>query len=149
MATVSPWLGRGAPRRDRQSAAGLRSPAGAWEWALHPAAREAYFGVCRGTVVSEPVVLYEERDSVAVVTLNRPHRLNAISRGLQEELHQFMDEVEGSDDLKVLVITGAPRPDGRPCFSAGGDTRATTSAAAEELRSPFCGRGETLVPWAM
>ena len=60
-------------------------------------------------------------DGVVLVTLNRPHRLNAISRDIQREFHQVMDEVEGSDDLKVLVITGAPRPDGRPCFSAGGD----------------------------
>ncbi len=34
-----------------------------------------------------------------------------------------MDEIEQDVQVRVIVITGAPRPDGRPCFSAGGDLK--------------------------
>ena len=69
-------------------------------------------------------LIYNElEEGVALVTLNRPHRLNAISRNLQGELHAVMEEVEQNTDVRVLVITGAHREDGRPCFSAGGDLK--------------------------
>ncbi|MDP6346803.1 MAG: enoyl-CoA hydratase/isomerase family protein [Dehalococcoidia bacterium] len=60
---------------------------------------------------------------VALITLNRPQRLNALSNQLQEELWSVLDEVEKDDEVRALVFTGAPRPDGRPCFSAGADLK--------------------------
>ena len=60
---------------------------------------------------------------VALITLNRPQRLNALSKELQEELWRVLDEVEKDNEVRVMVFTGAPRPDGRPCFSAGADLK--------------------------
>jgi len=60
---------------------------------------------------------------VALVTLNRPHRLNALNNQLQDELWKVLDEAEQDDDVRAMVFTGAPRPDGRPCFSAGADLK--------------------------
>lgn len=70
---------------------------------------------------------YEKtEDGYVVVTLNRPERLNAFSRQLNEEMGMAIHEVLRDDEVKVLIITGAPRPDGRPCFSAGGDLKDDT-----------------------
>ncbi|KAA0098183.1 enoyl-CoA hydratase/isomerase family protein [Mycolicibacterium sp. P1-18] len=53
--------------------------------------------------------LSRPRPDVAVITLNRPDKLNALNFGLVEELHQTLDEI-GDDDLcRVVVLTGAGR----------------------------------------
>ncbi|MBI2165157.1 MAG: enoyl-CoA hydratase/isomerase family protein [Chloroflexi bacterium] len=65
----------------------------------------------------------EQGDGLAIITLNRPERLNSLSRHGLEEIRQALDTVEADGTLKVLILTGAPRPDGRPCFSAGLDVR--------------------------
>lgn len=50
-----------------------------------------------------------QRDGqIAVITLNRPDRLNAINRGMAEELHAVLDLLAGEfPDTRVVVITGA------------------------------------------
>ena len=59
----------------------------------------------------------ERRDNgVAVVTLNRPERLNAINGRMHAELATFSRDFANDRDLRVLVLTGAGR-----AFSAGGD----------------------------
>jgi len=63
-------------------------------------------------------------DGIAVVTLSRPHRLNTLTRPLFDELEHALDRIERDDAIRVWVLTGAPRPDGRPCFSAGVDVKA-------------------------
>ena len=66
---------------------------------------------------------YEKKDGFVVVTMNRPERLNAMSRKFMEEFDLAFHEVLRDKDVKCWIITGAPRPDGRPCFSAGGDLK--------------------------
>ena len=66
---------------------------------------------------------YQKEDGFVVVTMNRPERLNAMSRKLMEEFDLAFHEVLRDKDVKCWIITGAPRPDGRPCFSAGGDLK--------------------------
>ena len=57
-----------------------------------------------------PLVLVERpRDDVAVVTLNRPDRLNALSFALVDELHAALDAVERDNTCRVVVLTGAGR----------------------------------------
>ena len=68
-------------------------------------------------------IKYEKEDGVALITLNRPHALNAFSRELSRELTEAVEEAENDDAVRVLVITGAPRADGQPCFSAGADIK--------------------------
>jgi enoyl-CoA hydratase/carnithine racemase len=67
--------------------------------------------------------LYQMQDGIATVTLNRPERLNAISLEMVRELRQLVAEIEREDEPRVIIFTGAPRPDGRPCFSAGADLK--------------------------
>ena len=61
---------------------------------------------------------------IAVVTLDRPERLNALTGPLLEALHARVLEFDRDPEVRAFVITGAPRPDGRPCFSAGVDAKA-------------------------
>lgn len=68
-------------------------------------------------------IKYEKKEGVALITLNRPHALNALSRELSRELNEALEEAEHDEEVRVLIITGAPRLDGRPCFSAGADIK--------------------------
>lgn len=62
-------------------------------------------------------LIYEKKDDMGVLTVNRPDKLNALSNELTEELESFLDEAEKDADLRVLVITGA----GEKAFVAGAD----------------------------
>lgn len=64
------------------------------------------------------LVLYDARDRVATITLNRPDKLNALSNSLVAELRDVFVHFEQSDD-RVAIITGA----GERAFSAGADLR--------------------------
>ena len=61
-------------------------------------------------------VIYERRDSIAYLTLNRPDKLNALNAGLIADLQDTLDVVEADPDVRVAIITGAGR-----AFSAGFD----------------------------
>ncbi len=69
---------------------------------------------------SEPggAVLYEKRDRVVLITLNRPEALNAINRQLKSEFAGALWKFEEDDDARVAVITGAGR-----AFCAGRDLK--------------------------
>ena len=60
--------------------------------------------------------LYEQRDGVGTITLNRPERLNAITFEVYHELTDFLAKLRDEKDLRVVVITGAGR-----AFCSGGD----------------------------
>ena len=49
----------------------------------------------------------ERRDAVALLTLTRPERLNAIDRRMLSELQLVLDDVERDEELRVLVVKGA------------------------------------------
>jgi enoyl-CoA hydratase/carnithine racemase len=61
-------------------------------------------------------ILYEIEAGVAVVTLNRPEKLNAMTAQMGAELEDAMAEADGDDDVRAVVITGAGRG-----FCAGAD----------------------------
>ncbi len=62
-------------------------------------------------------ILIEKRDNgVAIATLNRPERLNAVGGSMHYELTTLPHDVNADPDVKALVITGAGR-----AFCAGGD----------------------------
>lgn len=68
--------------------------------------------------MAEAAVLYEQRDQVAWITLNRPQALNAISPELVQGLSEALAQVEASDTVRAVVLTGAGR-----AFCAGGDLK--------------------------
>ena len=55
-------------------------------------------------------------ENLAVVTLNRQERLNAISKELIEEFADLVSYFESNDQIRVIIITGAGR-----AFCAGAD----------------------------
>ncbi len=64
------------------------------------------------------VILLDVADRIATVTLNRPEARNALSTGLISALRRCVTEVDGRDDVDVLVLTGAD-----PAFCAGLDLK--------------------------
>lgn len=74
----------------------------------------------------EDLVL-EKRGNVAILTLNRPEKLNALTpRMTKVELPAAIGEVANDDELRVLIITGAGRG-----FCSGGDVREMTTSTTE------------------
>lgn len=63
------------------------------------------------------VVLYEARDGVAYITINRPDRRNAINPDVVDGISEALRSVEEATDLHAIVLTGA----GDKAFCAGGD----------------------------
>ncbi|MFC2021604.1 enoyl-CoA hydratase/isomerase family protein [Chloroflexota bacterium] len=61
-------------------------------------------------------VLYEKRGNIAVLTLNRPEVLNAISPDVYIELLDLLRQVDADEGVDIVVLTGKGR-----AFSAGGD----------------------------
>src|SRR6478672_5915178 len=67
-------------------------------------------------------LLDEVRDGICTITLNRPDRMNAISRNLEAELHRAFDEADADPKARVIVLTGAGA-----AFCAGFDQGPTKS----------------------
>ena len=79
----------------------------------------------RETIATYETITFEMAgDRVALITLNRPERLNALNRTVFEELGDALERIEGDDEIRVYMLTGGPRKDGRPWFSAGADLKA-------------------------
>jgi enoyl-CoA hydratase len=78
----------------------------------------------------------ERRDAVAVLTLNRPEALNAISPQMLDQLDERLGEIEGDPALGAVVLTGA----GEKAFCAGADVGHVRTAGALEARA-FAQRG--------
>jgi len=54
----------------------------------------------------------EEQEGVALLTLNNPDKLNAMSTEMWNDLRQVLEIVRSNPDAKVLVLTGAGHGDG-------------------------------------
>ncbi len=59
--------------------------------------------------MSEPVVLYEERGSVAIVTLNRPDKMNTLTEGVVQGVADAIDRATASRPVRSIVLRGAGR----------------------------------------
>jgi enoyl-CoA hydratase/carnithine racemase len=78
-------------------------------------------------------ILYEKKGHIAFVTLNRPHRMNALHPPAHRELSDAWADYMADDDLWVAILTGA----GERAFSAGSDLKYRVSEADEKgLRAP-------------
>jgi enoyl-CoA hydratase len=74
-------------------------------------------------------LIYQQRGPVAIITINRPERMNAIGPQTHRELIDAWDRFRADDTALVGVLTGA----GDKAFCAGGDLKA---ASAGELIDP-------------
>jgi enoyl-CoA hydratase/carnithine racemase len=77
----------------------------------------------------------DRRDHVAVLTLNRPEKLNALNDALGARLHDLLDEVDAAwPALRVVILTGNGR-----AFCAGGDIAqvAARTSKTPERNAPY------------
>jgi 2-(1,2-epoxy-1,2-dihydrophenyl)acetyl-CoA isomerase len=72
---------------------------------------------------SEPVILTEVVDRIGIITLNRPHRRNALNGYLIKALEEAVQEMAANDEARVVVLTGAPGEGMLGGFCSGGDTK--------------------------
>jgi len=63
--------------------------------------------------------LFEKKDRIGILTINRPRALNALHRASLEELLRFLDTEIGRENICVLILTGA----GGKAFIAGADIK--------------------------
>ena len=78
-------------------------------------------------------ILVEKRGGVAVLTINRPDKLNALNSNVHSEGVAALDELRTDDEIRVVVITGA----GEKSFVAGADISEFAGQTAVTQRNTF------------
>ena len=78
-------------------------------------------------------VLYETNDSLALVTINRPEKHNAISLQTLEELQASVDMAEKDESIRVIAITGA----GGKAFASGSDLNEVAQRDLKKALEPI------------
>jgi enoyl-CoA hydratase/carnithine racemase len=63
------------------------------------------------------VIIYEKRDGIGYVTLNRPQALNAYNLQMRDELYQVLGAIKEDSEIEVVIFHGA----GERAFCAGAD----------------------------
>lgn len=74
-----------------------------------------------------PLVIYEKKDHIAYITLNRPERLNAFGAELSQQLWEAESSFAEDDDAWVVIYTGTGR-----AFSAGRDLKEVTEQGVRD-----------------
>ncbi|MGD0864885.1 MAG: enoyl-CoA hydratase [Rhizomicrobium sp.] len=81
-------------------------------------------------MTDQPDVLYDVKDRIATITLNRPERLNAYNAHMAQNIKLEMAKAASDSDVRVIVLTGAGRG-----FCAGADMEVLSSSAAGQETS--------------
>ena len=76
------------------------------------------------------MISVERRDEIAIVSLNRPEKLNAISRAMLRQLRETFKSLADEKSLRAIILTGA----GDKAFSAGTDLSELIDVTAEQAR---------------
>src|SRR5271154_5190956 len=83
-------------------------------------------------------ILYDKRDAVATITINRPHAMNAATIKTYDEMIDALRDAEADDSVRVVVLTGAGR-----AFCAGDDVKEIFPTPGSGAPNPSGGgRGE-------
>jgi enoyl-CoA hydratase len=61
-------------------------------------------------------IIYQKKDNVATITLNRPKRLNALNEKMMGEMIEALDQIARDDEVRSVILTG-----GGKLFGAGAD----------------------------
>ena len=62
-------------------------------------------------------IIIEKKENIAIVTINRPTKLNALNKATIQELHEGFKELNEDASVKEIIITGS----GEKAFVAGAD----------------------------
>ena len=81
----------------------------------------------------EPILVEVRDDHVAVLSLNRPDKLNALNATVRQRLMEILDELEFDDRVRVVVIHGI----GEKAFVAGADITEFAARTADEQREVY------------
>jgi 2-(1,2-epoxy-1,2-dihydrophenyl)acetyl-CoA isomerase len=84
----------------------------------------------RGKIMNENELILEKESGVAILTLNKPENLNAMTTDMWKRFPNLIRDVSNDDSIKVLVITGAGR-----AFCAGSDAGRLASRIAGKKMS--------------
>lgn len=82
--------------------------------------------------MTDTSVLYDKRDSIVTLTLNRPETLNAMDEAMMAEFERRLLEIEADADVRAVILTGAGRG-----FCSGGDQK--RDRGSEGLKKFFDG----------
>lgn len=85
-------------------------------------------------------ILIEKESSLAIITINRPTKLNALNKPTIEELHQAFKQLEKDHETRVIIITGS----GEKAFVAGADIKEFSSFDTSE-GSQLAAKGQELL----
>jgi enoyl-CoA hydratase len=80
-------------------------------------------------------IIYEKKDNIGLVTLNRPQVLNAMNQQMWQDLNRVLDDIEADEEIKVMVITGITTEKGKKAFSTGADLKDSKERTIDEYRS--------------
>src|SRR5258706_15008972 len=90
----------------------------------------------------QPAVLHEQVDGIAILTLNRPDKLNALDYATIDLLMDVLDKIEDNASVRAVILTGAGR-----AFCAGGDIAEFSDSVrrgVEPALKEFVRRGQGL-----
>jgi enoyl-CoA hydratase/carnithine racemase len=79
------------------------------------------------TTQTEPEALYEIKDGIAYITMNRPEKLNAIDPNMRQLLWEAFQDVKANPEVRCAIVTGRGR-----AFSTGHDLVAMANDQANE-----------------
>ncbi|MCL5961713.1 MAG: enoyl-CoA hydratase-related protein [Chloroflexi bacterium] len=85
-------------------------------------------------------LLVEREEGVGIITINRPHVLNALSRGTLMDLDAAIDELNGDPEVRAIIITGA----GEKAFVAGADINELRALASGNQGRTFALFGQSV-----
>jgi enoyl-CoA hydratase/carnithine racemase len=87
-------------------------------------------------------LLYAVEEKVATITLNRPERMNALSRSLEVEIHRALDEADADRGVRAIILTG-----NGAAFSAGYDQAAAPASGVRPLDPKGKSHAEYIEHW--
>ncbi|MFX0053756.1 MAG: enoyl-CoA hydratase/isomerase family protein [Promethearchaeota archaeon] len=84
-------------------------------------------------------VLYEVEDGVAIITINRPEKYNALNVDVANAMHSFFQKAEEDPEVRAVILTGM----GEKAFAAGADITAFPGRDSKTVR-PFVEKGQAV-----
>lgn len=98
--------------------------------------------------MTEDVTYQALQGGIALITLNRPHKRNAINVSVSSALARLVEQTEANPDIRVVVLTGA----GPLAFCAGADLDDIAAGIGEQIAAHQAGMGglihaERRKPW--